>query len=41
MCEETEDLKVRVGVHQELALNSHLFFVVMDEANREIQGKVS
>jgi len=38
MCEETEDFRVRVGVHQGFALNPYLFFVVMDEVTKEIHG---
>jgi len=39
MCEETKDFKVRIGVHQESALNTYLFSVVMDEVTTDIQGK--
>jgi len=31
MCEETENFRVRVGVHQESTLSPYLFSVIMDE----------
>jgi len=34
MCEETEDIMVRVGVHQRSALSPYLFFVVMDKITK-------
>lgn len=36
----TQDFNVRVGVHQESVLSPYLFFVVIDEVTKEIQGKV-
>lgn len=38
MCGITEDLWVRVGVHLGSALCPYLFFVVMDEVTKVIQG---
>jgi len=36
MCEELENFRVRVGVHQGSALSLYLFSVVMDEVTLEI-----
>jgi len=40
ICEETENFRVRVGVHQGSALSSYLFSVVIDEITKGVQGEV-
>jgi len=40
MCEETEDFRVRVCVHQGSVLSLYLFLIVMDEVTKEIKGEV-
>lgn len=37
---ETEDFRVRVGVHQGSALSPYLFSLVMDEITKSVQGEV-
>jgi len=36
MCEETEDFRDRVGVHQVFALSPYLFSVITDKVTKEI-----
>jgi len=40
MCEETEDFKVRIGVHQGSMLSPYLFSLLMVEVTKETQGEV-
>lgn len=40
-CGETEDFRVRVGVHQGSALSPYLFSVVIDEVTKEIQEEIT
>jgi len=39
MCEETENFRLRVGVHQGSALELYRFLVVMYKVTKEIQGR--
>lgn len=40
VCGETKNFRVKVGVHQGLALSPYLFFPVMDEITKAIQGEI-
>ena len=38
---DTDDFPIRIGLHQGSALSPYLFFLVMDEFTRDIQGDIS
>lgn len=39
MYKATEDFRLKVGVHRGFALSPYLFYIVMDEVTKEIQGE--
>jgi len=40
MCRVTENFNVGVGVHQGSVLSCYLFFLIMDEVTKGIQGEI-
>lgn len=41
LCGKNKDFMVKVRVHQDSAFSSYLFFPVLDEIKKEIQGEIS
>ena len=37
---DTDDIPIRIGLHQGLILSPYLFTLVMDEVTRNIQGDI-
>lgn len=40
LCRETKDIIMRVGIHQDSALSTNLFFLVIDDITKDIQNKI-